>query len=166
MLVSIHLVRYIDLGGMIYGFLCGLSTLSYLSRTFFGVSTSLWVKTRVLIVRFLGIIISLSLILASFGFLLNGGESFKCGPCRYISCVPFPFWTARDNKWWYCDDCNLAVASVSRNYSSSTSAVDMTCPNNSTVLFTLTYTPDDNSLRNQLPSLCRKNCPGNDVYYN
>ena len=159
-LFSIDNVQH--MGGLIYGFLCGLSTLSYLSRTFFGVSTSLWVKTRVMIVRFFGIIVSLSLILASFGFLLNGGEDFKCGPCRFISCVPFPFWTARDNKWWYCDDCNMATAEV--NFTSTSTSLDMTCPNNAIAFFELAYPTNQDNLRTQLPTLCRKYC--SDVYYN
>jgi hypothetical protein len=153
------------MGGMIYGFLCGLSTLSYLSRTFFGVSTGFWVKTRMTIVRLLGIIISLSAILVTFGVLLNGGENVKCSPCRFISCVPFPFWTARDNKWWYCDDC-ASRASAEVLFSSSTDTmITMTCPNNATTSFSLGYAVNNgDAVSPQLPKLCRIHCE--DIYYN
>jgi hypothetical protein len=47
-----------DLGGMAIGLLCGLSTMERLSSDFFGMEENCWSQTKQIVVRFLGLIIS------------------------------------------------------------------------------------------------------------
>ena len=103
--IVIGLTPFVDnfthMGGMIFGFLCGLSTMERLSKAFFGVKTN-WISTvQTFSVRFLGIIISVLCIIAGFIVLasMDTESMVTCRACRYVSCVPFPFWET-ENKWW------------------------------------------------------------------
>jgi hypothetical protein len=73
---------------------------------FFGVNSNTWQKIRLITVRFFGLFVSLFLIMVSSVWLATSEPgSTPCAGCRYISCVPFPFF--REEKWWYCDDCDF-----------------------------------------------------------
>ena len=91
--VIIGLTPFVDnfthMGGMFFGFFCGLSTMERLSKAFFGVKTNWLSRVETFIVRFFGIIFSVICIIVSFIALasLRNGASFKCRGCRYISCV-------------------------------------------------------------------------------
>jgi hypothetical protein len=153
------------MGGMIYGLLLGLGSLSYLSRKFFGIRTSVWVKMRTKIVGYLAMIISVLGILISFAVVVSFGENVHCSRCRYISCVAFPFWTAKDNKWWYCDDCDM-IKAYSFDFDTDT-LVTMTCPNsNATTSFYLGYreTDDKKISKSIVPKECRARC--DETYFN
>lgn len=91
--------NFTHLGGMVYGFLCGLSTIERLSTDFFGIATSFWTKLRNILLRFSGLIISVVLIMITTAVLVDTdvGKS-PCPSCRYVSCVPFPPWAGEDNK--------------------------------------------------------------------
>ena len=103
--IVIGLTPFVDnfthMGGMVFGFFCGLSTMERLSKAFFGVKTNWISQVQTFSVRFLGIIISVLCIIAGFIVLasMHGGSIVKCPGCRYISCVPFPFWET-EQKWW------------------------------------------------------------------
>lgn len=103
--IVIGLTPFVDnfthMGGMVFGFCCGLSTMERLSKAFFGVKTKFLARFQTFLVRFFGIIFTCLCILGAFIFLvsLNDGKIIKCRGCRYISCVPFPFWET-ENKWW------------------------------------------------------------------
>lgn len=95
-------VHHLDTkGGMFFGFLCGLSTMKRLSKAFFGVKTNLLSQLQTFLVRFFGIIFTvICVIIASIVLVsLQNGTIIKCPGCRYVSCVPFPFWET-ENKWW------------------------------------------------------------------
>ncbi|EED94376.1 predicted protein, partial [Thalassiosira pseudonana CCMP1335] len=85
--------NFTHLGGMVYGFLCGLSTIERLSTDFFGIATTFCSRLRNVIVRFSGLILSVVLIMVTTALLVesDGGAS-PCSGCRYVSCVPFPPW--------------------------------------------------------------------------
>jgi len=149
--------NFTHLGGMVYGFLCGLSTMPRVSIAFFGVKTNVCGKIRNGIIRFFGLILSVVFILVTLAILAdNGGERISCSNCRYFSCVPFPFWVSDSDKWWQCDDCPISSATI---YNSS-SSVDLTCPNGEVVKGIDVSQTDMNNdkLINELPSLCRSNC--------
>jgi len=86
--------NFTHLGGLVYGFLCGLSTIERLEAGFFGVSKDAWTQIRNNLVRFAGLIVSIILIMTTTVLLVqsNGGSS-PCPACRYISCIPFPPWS-------------------------------------------------------------------------
>ena len=91
---------------MIFGFLCGLSTMGRVSTGFFGPEKrGFWNTTKRNVFRYFGIIISVVGIAIASTFLLEGdGVTNPCNFCGVISCVPFPPWRSNDDKWWYCDD--------------------------------------------------------------
>eukprot|EP00565_Helicotheca_tamesis_P007861 CAMPEP_0185724876 /NCGR_PEP_ID=MMETSP1171-20130828/1233_1 /TAXON_ID=374046 /ORGANISM="Helicotheca tamensis, Strain CCMP826" /LENGTH=588 /DNA_ID=CAMNT_0028392825 /DNA_START=81 /DNA_END=1844 /DNA_ORIENTATION=+ len=130
----IGLTPYVDnfthMGGMVYGFLCGLSTMERLSTDFFGIPTSTLAKIRNIICRFMGLIISVVLIMVSTALLVESdGVSSPCSNCRYASCVKFPPWNDDDNKWWYCDDCNAVEATLTNDASSGyIESMTLECP--------------------------------------
>jgi len=93
--------NFTHLGGMLFGFFCGLSTMERLSKAFFGVETNFCSRVQTFLVRFIGIILSVICIIIAFILLasLKNGTNFSCRWCRYFSCVPFPFWET-ETKWW------------------------------------------------------------------
>lgn len=102
----IGLTPFVDnfnhLGGLMYGFLCGLSTVERLEIGFFGVATGTCAKLRNNLVQFGGLIVSVILIMVTTILLVeSAGGNSPCNACRYISCVPFPPWSA--DKWWYVE---------------------------------------------------------------
>lgn len=163
----IGLTPYVDnfthLGGMVYGFLCGLSTIERLSTNFFGIATSFWSRLRNVLIRFSGLIISVVLILITTAVLVNNesGTTGKspCSSCRYVSCVPFPPWSNEDKKWWYCDDCSLVTADAKLD-SSGYYSLSMTCPDGAIAEIDLSdqLVTDRQWIQKQLPSYCRKYC--------
>ena len=153
--------NFTHLGGMVYGFLCGLSTMERLSTGFFGVPTTTWGRVRDVLIRFSGLIISVVLIMITTAVLVDmdvNGPS-PCPSCRYLSCVPFPPWAREDKKWWYCDDCSQVTADAKLDPSGYYS-LSMTCPNGDVEDIDLSdqLVTDRQWIQRQLPILCRKNC--------
>ena len=103
--IVIGLTPFVDnfthVGGMIFGFFCGLSTMERLSKAFFGVKTNWFSRLQTFVVKFFGIIFSFICIIIAFIVLISqkDGTVFQCRGCRYVSCVPFPFWQT-ETKWW------------------------------------------------------------------
>jgi len=164
----IGLVPFIDnfthLGGMIFGFLCGLSTMGRVSTGFFGPEKrGFWNTTKRNVFRYFGIIISVVGIAIASTFLLEGdGVTNPCNFCGVISCVPFPPWRSNDDKWWYCDDCYLTTADIKLNPNDgSFEQLIMTCPEGSVI--TVDLKEDENKekswLEENLSNFCRESCP-------
>ncbi|KAL3799010.1 hypothetical protein HJC23_005149 [Cyclotella cryptica] len=152
--------NFTHLGGMVYGFLCGLSTIERLSTDFFGIATSTLSRIRNLFVRFSGLLLSVVLIMVTTALLVesDGGAS-PCSSCRYVSCVPFPPWAGEDAKWWYCDDCSRVTADAKLD-SSGYYSLSLTCPDGVIEEIDLSdeLVTDRQWIRRQLPNLCRKHC--------
>ncbi|KAL9179853.1 hypothetical protein ACHAXT_007823 [Thalassiosira profunda] len=152
--------NFTHLGGMVYGFLCGLSTIERLSTDFFGIATTFWTRLRNVFVRFSGLIISVVLILITTAVLVDMDSGVSpCSNCRYVSCVPFPPWAGEDNKWWYCDDCSRITADAKLD-SSGYYSLSMTCPDGAIEEIDLSdqLVTDRQWIRKQLPTYCRKYC--------
>ena len=164
--VLIGLTPFVDnfthLGGMVYGFLIGLSKLERLSKAFFGVQKGLMSKVQNGLVRFFGTILSIVFIIITFVVLIRSdGKRTPCQGCRYVSCVPFPFWAEYEDKWWYCDDCDLVTADAVQNTQTNFySSMNMTCPDGEVTFIELAEDAisDQAFLRKQLPEFCRANC--------
>eukprot|EP00551_Chaetoceros_affinis_P006498 CAMPEP_0203663092 /NCGR_PEP_ID=MMETSP0090-20130426/818_1 /ASSEMBLY_ACC=CAM_ASM_001088 /TAXON_ID=426623 /ORGANISM="Chaetoceros affinis, Strain CCMP159" /LENGTH=707 /DNA_ID=CAMNT_0050525959 /DNA_START=46 /DNA_END=2169 /DNA_ORIENTATION=- len=97
--------NFTHLGGMFFGFLCGLSTMKRVSHEFFGMEKHWLLRLRTFLVRFVGVIFTVVCILTAASTLasLGNGEIYTCWGCAYISCAPFPFWVEDESKWWTCD---------------------------------------------------------------
>lgn len=170
--ILIGLTPFVDnfthLGGMIYGFLCGLSTMERLSLDFFGVKTDFCSRARIVVVKFAGLILSVVFIVVTTVLLIHSdGQSSPCSNCRYVSCVPFPPWAAQDDKWWYCDDCPTVVADAQKDDETGYFEVlKLTCPDGEVEDIDLSgqQISDREWLRKQLPSYCRDFC--DDIFKN
>lgn len=165
--VVIGLTPFVDnfthLGGMIYGLLCGLSTLERLSKAFFGVKRGLCSKIVGTFLRFFGVVLSIFFIIITIVILAesDGNRIINCRSCRYVSCVPFPFWADSDSKWWYCDDCDLVSADASQNsVTGFYNSMNLTCPDGQSVFIDLIENRinDQQYLSKQLPKFCRDFC--------
>uniref|UniRef100_A0A6V2QST7 rhomboid protease n=2 Tax=Ditylum brightwellii TaxID=49249 RepID=A0A6V2QST7_9STRA len=162
----IGLTPYVDnfthMGGMLYGFLCGLSTMERLSSDFFGIPTNLVTRLRNVLCRFMGLILSVVLIMVTTALLVESdGMTSPCPNCRYASCVKFPPWNADDNKWWYCDDCTTVTASLPTSESTGfIESITLTCPDGALEFIDLSdeEITDREFLSRQLPNYCREYC--------
>mmetsp|Transcript_27808 Transcript_27808/g.55687 ORF Transcript_27808/g.55687 Transcript_27808/m.55687 type:complete len:368 (-) Transcript_27808:97-1200(-) len=95
--------NFTHLGGAVYGFLCGFSTMDRLPVEFFGVKQTSCGRFRQYINRTVGLVVSAGAIMASTTVLLEGdGINSPCPRCSIVSCIPFPPWRDENNKWWYC----------------------------------------------------------------
>jgi hypothetical protein len=158
---------------MIFGFMCGTSTMHRISTTMFEAEKRMtpWTTFKQHFSRYFGIILTAAIMIASFVLLMQGnGESIPCESCRAISCVEFPPWADDDNKWWYCDDCYLVAAEYKRNASTNQLDVTLECPYGDFFTFDIDdgeeiRNIDDSEeirkwMQNQLPNWCRSHCPG------
>jgi len=152
----------LDIGGMIFGFLCGMSTMERLSTDFFGFELSCQEKLRQVGIRFIGLIISALAILAGIIVLLEGdGATTPCTSCSYLSCVPFPPWAPDTEKWWFCDDCGNVSADAKLNINTKEfNQLDLECPDGDITRINLgeDATSDRFWLEAQLPTYCRLHC--------
>lgn len=157
-LVTPFIDNFSHLGGIFYGACCALSTIEPLAVGFFGVNSSTWNKIRMLIVKFSGLIISVVLIMITTTWLAtsNPGES-PCETCRYISCVPFPFF--REEKFWYCDDCDQVTGNLFKT-GNVYKRVELTCPDKTVVEIDISadMLTDKDIVRSKLPTYCRGYC--------
>jgi membrane associated rhomboid family serine protease len=162
--IVLGLTPYIDnfthLGGLLYGLCCGWSTIEHAAAGFFGYKVGLCAKIRANMIRFFGFIVSIVFIMITTAWLAtsDAGE-VPCPNCRYVSCVPFPWWT--EDKWWYCDDCDFVQAILYRTENvTSYTRIDLTCPDKSIenidVLQDEISTHDE--MRQALPGYCRAYC--------
>jgi hypothetical protein len=87
---------------------------------------------------------------------MDPGKS-PCNGCRYVSCVPFPFFT--EDKWWYCDDCDFVTADLYKN-GDIYSRVELTCPDKSVESIDISgeMLSDGGAVQEKLPTYCRDHC--------
>lgn len=162
----IGLAPFIDnfthMGGMIYGFLCGLSTIQEVSLKFFGAQRHCFHKCRLLFLRSIGLILCIVGIIASSIILFSGdGETNPCDACASMSCLPFPPWADKHEKWWYCDDCSRASADGTLDTATGKFVeLNINCPSGTieTVNVTESGPHDEAGLEAILPMLCREHC--------
>ena len=156
--------NFTHLGGFLYGFCIGSASLDRLASTFFGMRVAKESKCNRLkgtILRFFGLIVSIIAIMATTIVLVQSdGVTSPCSGCRYISCVPFP--PNSDEKWWYCDDCDVVTADIfqSINGSGLYEQVNINCPNGDVEEIRIADEGiyDREELRRMLPSMCRSQC--------
>mmetsp|Transcript_9770 Transcript_9770/g.10859 ORF Transcript_9770/g.10859 Transcript_9770/m.10859 type:complete len:491 (+) Transcript_9770:51-1523(+) len=158
----IGLTPYVDnfthLGGMAIGFLCGISTMERLPSDFFGIQQDWVTKTKQIVIRFFGLIVSIIGILIATIILLEGdGETTPCPSCSWLSCVPFPPWNDYSERWWYCDDCGNVSAEIVLEPNLH---LDLECPDGRSVDVDLNskMKVDRVELERKLPKYCRDFC--------
>ena len=153
--------NFAHLGGMMYGLLCGLSTIERLAVSFFGLSSGKYSQIRNTLVRFCGLIFSVvTIMITTIVLSQSDGVTSPCSGCRYISCIPFPFHAQQ--KWWYCDDCDFVTADLFQSTQTHVyTSIDLNCPNH--ILKEVNITADGFTNRadvqKKLPTFCRQHCP-------
>jgi hypothetical protein len=151
---------------MVYGFLCGLSTMERLNTDFFGMEERCCSRAKHIITRYFGLIVALVAIAGTIVVLLSlDGETTPCPSCTWLSCVPFPPWAPEDGKWWYCDNCGRVTADI---VTEPELHLDLDCPDGGVVPVDLSGEEDVSRtvLRKKLPTYCRQYCLGgfNETY--
>lgn len=150
---------------MLFGFLCGTSTMQRVTTDMFGGEQKRTFLTTLKqnVFRFSGIIITVAGMCTSLALLMNGdGKTSPCPSCDALSCMPFPPWGEYDKKWWYCDDCASVIAEA--RYKPTTAEYDqltISCPGGETAILSLDdyeFETDLSWLKNKLPQLCRQHC--------
>jgi membrane associated rhomboid family serine protease len=161
--------NYAHLGGLVYGFFFSLSTLRRLPMSFFAYhereSTRLgwWCHLlRILLLRFLGVPCGSLLMIVSFVLLSqSNGLVSPCPKCRYISCLPFPFWVSDEKKWWACDICQGVNSQIyKRRGIEYYSDLDLYCPQGYTAhvdVFEKRYTAVEEA-EADLVAICQEHC--------
>lgn len=153
-------MQLIDLGGMAFGLLTALSTMERLPTSFFGMEEGCLSQVKQILVRFFGLIVSVISIIIAAIILLNGdGETTPCPNCTWLSCVPFPPWEEKSNKWWYCDSCGAVTAEIEHGPDLH---LRLKCPDGTTARVSLSSDDGDDldrhELEKRLPSYCRDLC--------
>jgi membrane associated rhomboid family serine protease len=152
--------NFTHLGGLVYGLLCGLSTIEKLAVGFFGLESQQGPRWKMYLLRFLGLIASiLSIMITTVVLVHSDGVTSPCSGCRYISCVPFP--PNADDKWWECDDCDFVTADLfTRPEDGMYEEIALTCPDGQIEAIDVSgkqwYEKDH--VRKALPSYCRDVC--------
>jgi membrane associated rhomboid family serine protease len=160
--------NFAHLGGLVYGFLLSLSALRRLPLSFFDhqrqSSRLSWCchQTRIFVLRFFGFIGASILLMVSFVLLSqSNGLNSPCLGCRYISCLPFPFWVSDEKKLWTCDICIGVNAQIYyRKGPDYFSDVDLYCPQGYTAkvdIFDEKYTTVP-EVEAELESMCKTWC--------
>lgn len=154
-----------DLGGMLFGFLCGTSTMQRVTTDMFGDKQieSCWSSVKRNFVRFFGIIITVVAMSTALALLMNGdGTTSPCPSCDALSCVPFPPWASYEHKWWYCDDCGSITAEARINPNTNEyDQLTLDCPGGDAVTLDIEENEFESSkawLESRLPTLCRSHC--------
>lgn len=164
---AIGLTPFIDnfthLGGMVYGFLCGLSTIHIISPRFFGDDSHRCHKCKLFSFRSIGLLVCITGIIASSFVLFSGdGETNPCTTCTKLSCVTFPPWADNENKWWYCDNCGLATANGTLDMETGKFVgLNLNCPDGTAQIVGIDDSlanADEAGLEVMLPMLCREYC--------
>lgn len=155
-----YIDNFTHLGGLLYGFCCGLSTIESAVIGFFGYKATFCDQLRSMLIRFFGLIASVIFIMLTTAWLASSevGQN-PCPNCRYFSCIPFPWWS--DSKWWHCDDCDRVVAQLyRRNGADFYDSISLTCPNREVEFIDVAKdaigTSDE--MKTKLPDYCRDFC--------
>jgi len=153
--------NFTHMAGLIYGYLCGLSTMERLRPGFFGIEKTKFQKFSTSVLERAGIIACVVCILISLVVLLEGDGKESCSWCRYLSCAPMPFWAPEDERWWYCDDC-ATITGTGNKKNGVFVTLSFTCPDGVQQISQLDISDDDitnvNSLTKKLPGYCRDEC--------
>jgi membrane associated rhomboid family serine protease len=160
--------NFAHLGGMVYGFLFSLSSLTQLPLGFVDQAQQRvsglrsCQKVRMFTLRFLGTICAMVLLVISSVLISQSNGLYSpCLPCRYISCVPFPFWVSEDKRWWNCDVCDGVYADAYRwSGSPIINKLQMHCPQGFTKdvdISSLMYR-DFDAVDEDLELICRREC--------
>jgi membrane associated rhomboid family serine protease len=153
--------NFTHLGALCYGLLCGLFAIEPvpLEGSIVRLPSR---KMSDLLFRQIGAIVSVFLLVITSVVLnsMNVDDS-PCHGCRYLACVPFPWWKEADERWWSCDDCPFVTAKVhNTNGDLFYDRMDLVCPNDVVEQIDITgknLTSGD-EISKLLPSYCRARC--------
>lgn len=153
--------NFTHLGGMIYGFLIGL-TLFRKILVIFKDEEGYCGRLKRVFIQFFGLIVTVALLMVTIATLAQSdAETIPCNSCRYFSCVPFPPWQPADQRWWNCDDCDQVSADAIKDVGNSVfTELTLVCPDEQVVEEDISEDKigDVDDLAAKLPSYCREFC--------
>ena len=155
--------NFAHMGGLAYGFLISLTVLQRLPLAFFGRGNGVYFKFRIRVLRISGVLFAVALLVTT-SILMSESDGLKspCFKCRYISCLPFPFW--KSEKWWYCDGCDTVEGQVFKLDDKDEfrfTDLDLYCPGTeSTIRVDISEEEhqDLSDIEDSLSGYCRKYC--------
>jgi len=159
-----HLCRFLQfahIGGLFYGICVGIPLMRKLgSSGFFGGNRrEKRRRDRSLCgCRVVSGMVAIALFASTAAFLWRATDHpvTLCKQCRYITCVPFPWWKGED-KWWHCDDCDIVQADLL--YSVSTTYLEISCPfGDLPTIDLMVLDADPSQVVAELPTHCRNHC--------
>ena len=149
------------MGGLIYGFLVGMSIIDKISLQRKSRTETCCAKYMRPLRKLLSCAVLLVLLkMPTLRLLQSDGITSPCPSCKYTSCVSFPPWNDEYNKWWYCDDCGQTTADASFSEYGYYDTLLLNCPDEvQTQIDISSFFFDDMSIiQEMLPSFCRENC--------
>lgn len=161
----IGLTPFVDnfnhMGGLLYGFICGLALMDSISMNPKTPADNNEIKKKFRIFS-CSLIIAVCLISSSIALFTGDGLTSPYPAAKYASCVEFPPWKDTSSKWWYCDACGDTTADVSIMNDDEHYYSDMIlhCPDGTSVELDISELKvnDETWLGKQLPTFCRNNC--------
>jgi membrane associated rhomboid family serine protease len=160
--------NYAHLGGLTYGFLLSLSALKTMSLDIFDQerqSSRLgWCchTFRIKTLRSLGLSMAVLLFVTSCALVgISDGQHSPCLSCRYISCIPFPFWVSEERMWWNCDICaGVSTQIYNKSHTTHYDYLEMNCPQGFVQKIDISFLNLDTILEveDELLDLCRAEC--------
>lgn len=147
--------QFAHMAGLLFGIGFGIPFLRWLKGDgFFGVVSPIR-RCIFGFARFCLFSVTMAALFVMAYLLLESDGEPLCEECRYMSCLPFPFWT--QDTWWNCDDCDLTMGKIAQYL--PTTIVELTCPSSEIIQIDLLEPNVDRTLIQQsLSSYCRQHC--------
>lgn len=172
---TLGLVPFLDniahLSGFIYGFGIGMILIKKesISSNFFDTVTLEGQARNMFWKMFWALVMSLLFSFTLFELSVTDGVSHVCPNCRYLSCVPFPFWKSHDEQWWTCNTCDRTTGTLTLMSSAGSSGsgvggtsfkLEMTCPygDTQTLLLEMENYTTAEELAAMVPEYCEIHC--------
>lgn len=164
--LTLYIDNFAQIGGLFYGICVGIPFLKHLGGTRFiggkkttSLDKSLWHGRSRWIGRWVSWLVAIALLVTTSLILVREDQAATvCQHCNYVSCAPFP--PFQESKWWYCDGCDQATATVV-TLQAGMLEVQVTCPLDGSVASVPVYSPGhDLSLgsHHMGPLYCRAHC--------
>eukprot|EP00588_Corethron_pennatum_P009350 CAMPEP_0194276274 /NCGR_PEP_ID=MMETSP0169-20130528/8906_1 /TAXON_ID=218684 /ORGANISM="Corethron pennatum, Strain L29A3" /LENGTH=579 /DNA_ID=CAMNT_0039019955 /DNA_START=9 /DNA_END=1746 /DNA_ORIENTATION=- len=126
--------NFTHLGGLMFGFLCGIVSMKPMRMVLItrdenrAVSPKFLNKQRRL-TSWSALAIVLALAASAAALFRGDGSTSPCERCSELSCVAFPPWAGKYEKWWYCDRCGESYGDATYNAETGEyKALSLTCP--------------------------------------
>jgi len=149
-----------------FGFLCGIVSMKpmrmvLITKDEYQTISPKFLNKQRRLTSWSALAIVLSLSVSAVALLRGDGSTSPCEICSEMSCVAFPPWAGKYQKWWYCDRCGESYGDATYNAETGEyKELSLTCPiDYSVVDIELDdATDEDHWIENRIPTFCRMYC--------